>query len=813
MAHRLEDGMAGPRVVVVGAGVVGAALVDELSALGWDRITLVDQGPLPAPGGSSSHAPGLVFQTNPSKALAEMARYTVEKLNRLSADGEPCFLQVGGLEVATTPERLVDLHRRQGWAASWGVEATVVDTDRCLDLFPMLDRDQVLGGLHTPTDGVAKAVRAVRAQVERARQRGVTVLDRTEVVDVRVSAGRVTGVVTSQGELPADIVVCCAGIWGPRVAGMVGMTLPLSPVAHQLAWTGRVAPLAGQTAEIQRPILRHQEADLYYRERFDTLGVGYYGHRPMPVSVEDIPAVDVADVMPSVQPFTEEDFAEAWRQTHTLLPATRDAKIEEGINGLFSFTTDDMPLLGPSRDVEGFWVAEAVWVTHSAGVGRAMAEWLVDGYCSSFDLHECDVNRFEAHQLAPKYVVERACQNFVEVYDIKHPLQPMAAPRPLRTSPFRVRQQELGAFFLEANGWERAHWYEANAGLVRNRDIPRPDGWAARYWSPVIAAEAQVTRETVALFDMTALKRLEVTGPGATQFLQRLVTGDVDKSVGSVTYCLLLDRDGGIRSDVTVARLGRDTFQVGVNSALDTDWLTRHLPGDGTVQVRDITAGTCCVGVWGPRARDLVQPLTEIDLTTLRYFRGAHAHIGNVPVTALRLSYVGELGWELYTTADMGLKLWDTLWAAGQEHGVIAAGRGAFTSLRLEKGYRAFGTDMTYEHTPDEAGLGFAVKKAKAEFLGKEAIETRQGTRRLTCLTLDAHVLGKEPVYDGDTPVGYVTSAAYGYTIGTGIAYAWLPAELAQPGRIVHIGYFDRRIAATVAEEPLFDPAMTRLRG
>ncbi|HEX6353295.1 FAD-dependent oxidoreductase [Actinophytocola sp.] len=797
--------MAGPRVVVIGAGVVGAALVDELSARGWDDITVVDQGPLPAPGGSSSHAPGLVFQTNPSKAMAEMARYTVEKLNGLG-----CFLQVGGLEVATTPARLADLHRRQGWATSWGIDATVLDTERCLELYPLLDRDQVLGGLHTPTDGLAKAVRAVEAQVDRARTRGVTVLDRTEVLDVKVTGGRVTGVVTSQGELPADIVVCCAGIWGTKVAGMVGMTLPLVPMAHQLAWTGRVAALNGQKDEALRPILRHQEADLYYRERFDTLGVGYYGHRPMPVSVDDILSVDAADPMPSVQPFTEEDFADAWRETNALLPATREAKIEEGINGLFSFTTDDMPLLGPSRDVAGFWVAEAVWVTHSAGVGRAMAEWLVDGHCESFDLHECDVNRFEPHQLAPKFVLERACQNFVEVYDLKHPLQPMEAPRPLRTSPFHTRQRELGAYFLEAGGWERPHWYEANAGLVEGRHIPRPDDWAARYWSETIAAEAQVTREAVALFDMTALKRLEVTGPGATAFLQRMATGDVDKSVGSVTYCLLLDHNGGIRSDITVARLGAETFQVGANGPLDLDWLTRYLPEDGTVQVRDITAGTCCVGVWGPRARDLVQPLTDIDLTKLRYFRGKQGYVGNVPVTALRLSYVGELGWELYTTADMGLKLWDTLWAAGQEHGVIAAGRGAFNSLRLEKGYRAFGTDMTYEHTPDEAGLGFAVKADKPEYIGKDA---RQGTRKLTCLTLDAHVLGKEPVYDGDTTVGYVTSAAYGYTVGTGIAYAWLPAELSTPGQTVHIGYFDRRIPATVTEEPLFDPAMTRLRG
>jgi glycine cleavage system aminomethyltransferase T/glycine/D-amino acid oxidase-like deaminating enzyme len=822
--------MVGPQVVIVGAGVVGAALADELSARGWNDITLVDQGPLPEPGGSSSHAPGLVFQTNGSKTMAELARYTVEKLCSLDVGGEPCFLQVGGLEVATSPARVAELHRRAGWARAWSIEANVVDTDECLRLAPMLDRDRVLAGLHVPTDGLAKAVRAVQAQVERAASRGVRVLERTEVQDIRTEDGRVTAVVTSAGELPADIVVCCAGIWGPKVAGMVGMTLPLVPLAHQLAWTGQVPALAGQGGadgpEAVRPILRHQDADLYYRERFDTIGIGYYGHRPMPVGVADILGVDEADVMPSVQPFTEEDFAEAWRETNSLLPSTSAAKIEEGINGLFSFTTDDMPLLGESPEVKGFWVAEAVWVTHSAGVGRAMAEWLVDGHCSSFDLHACDVNRFEQHHLAPDYVVARGCQNFVEVYDIKHPLQPMEAPRPLRTSPFYRRQQELGAFFLEANGWERPHWYEANAALLEGREIEvpnnSPDDWAARYWSPIVGAEAQYTREAVAIYDMSALKHLEVSGTGAAAFLNRMCTGSVDKSVGSVTYTLLLDVDGGIRSDVTVARLARDLFQVGANGNLDVDWFRRHAPAD--VAVHDVTPGTCCIGLWGPRARDVLQPLTGDDFsaTGLKYFRGRRTYLNNVPVTALRLSYVGELGWELYTTADQGLKLWDTLWAAGAEHGLIAAGRGAFNSLRLEKGYRSFGTDMTYEHDPWEAGVGFAVKADKPEFLGRDAALARRDrpTRRLSCLTLNqpgATVLGSEPVYSGsgsgNAAVGYVTSAAYGYTIGAGIAYAWLPAELAVPGTEVRIGYFDTLLTATVTEEPLFDPKMTRLRG
>ncbi|GIH48339.1 dimethylglycine oxidase [Microbispora rosea] len=811
--------MTGPRVVIIGAGVVGAALADELSARGWTDVTVVDQGSVPATGGSSSHAPGLVFQINGSKTMTEMARYTVEKLCSLDLDGEPCFLQVGGLEVATSPERLAELHRRHGWATSWGVESRLLTPAECAELFPLLDPGVVLGGLHIPTDGVAKAVRAVEAQLRRARSRGVRVLERHEVLDVRTEDGRVTAVVTDQGEIPADVVVCCAGIWGPKVAGMVGMPLPLTPLAHQLAWTGQVPDLAGREEEATLPILRHQDADLYYRQRFDGVGIGYYGHRPMPVSPEDLLSVDEAEVMPSVLTFTPEDFEDAWTETQRLLPGTRAAKLDEGINGLFSFTQDHMPLMGESPDVKGFWVAEAVWVTHSAGVGRAMAEWLVDGHCSSFDLHECDVNRFEPHQLAPDYVLARDCQNFVEVYDIIHPLQPMEEPRPLRLSPFHTRQRELDAFFLEAVGYERPQWYGANARLLEGRDIPTPDDWAARYWSPIVGAEAQASRESVALYDMTALKRLEVAGPGALAFLQRLTTGQMDKSVGSVTYCLLLDTDGGIRSDVTVARLGRDVFQVGANGNLDLDWFHRHLPPDGSVMVRDITAGTCCLGVWGPRARDLVQPLTDADFSNqgFRYFRAKKAYIGTVPVTALRLSYIGELGWELYTTADLGAKLWDTLWQAGQRHGIIAGGRGAFASLRLEKGYRSFGTDMTFEHDPYEAGLGFAVKMDKGDFVGREALERRKENvrRRLTCLTVDDPtqvVMGKEPVYDGESAVGYVTSAAFGYTIGKGIAYAWLPAELATPGRTLEIGYFDRRVTAVVAEEPLFDPAMERLR-
>jgi glycine cleavage system aminomethyltransferase T/glycine/D-amino acid oxidase-like deaminating enzyme len=814
-----------PRIVIIGAGIVGCSLADELVMRGWTDVTVLDQGRLFAAGGSTSHAPGLVFQTNGSKTMAEFARYTVEKSMSLTLDGEWCFSQVGSLEFALTDDRLRELHRRQGFAESWGIESRVIDPDETARLWPLVDRDAIRGAYHVPTDGLAKAVRVSEASARRATEGGARFLGEHTVTGIRTDDARVRAVITDQGEFEADIVVCAAGIWGPLIGAMVGVTVPLQPLAHQYTKSTPLPELAALAIPPDRenihPIIRAQDRDLYFREHVDRLGVGSYAHQPMPIDAATILRPTEAPVMPSVLEFTPETFEESWRWAQAIVPALRGdgVRIAEGINGIFSFTPDGAPLMGESRDVAGFWLAEAVWVTHGCGVGRAMAEWLVDGG-SPTDLHECDINRFEAHQLAPAYIRERGIQNYIEVYDIIHPLQPMEHPRPLRVSPFNERQQELGAYFLEGNGWERPHWYGVNEQLLGRYDIPGRNAWASRYWHPIAGAEARATRDGAGLYDMTSLKRLEVTGPGALAFLDELTTNRLDRPVGTVVYTLMLDDRGGIRSDLTIARLGTDRFQIGANGNLDFALLSRLAPEDGSVQVRDITAGTCCIGLWGPRARDILVSLTDADVsnTGLGYFKGRELWVGNVPVTALRLSYVGELGWELYTTADMGLKLWDTLWAAGREHGLIAAGRSAFGSLRLEKGYRSWGADMTTEHDPYEAGLGFAVRMDKGPFVGRDALVDRSeatATRRLVALTFDAPdavVMGKEPVEVDGRPVGYVTSAAYGYSIGAPIAYAWLPAELATAGRTVQVRYFGEALPATVAADPLFDPEMSRLR-
>ncbi len=823
------------RVVIIGAGIVGTNLADELVARGWSDITVVEQGPLDLPGGSTSHAPGLVFQTNPSKSMTLFAKYTVEKLLTLEKDGQSCFNQVGGLEVATTPERLEELKRKHGYATSWGIEAHLIDTAECLQRYPLLDADLVLGGLHIPSDGLALAARATQLLIERTRDAGVTYLGSNPVTGIEQSDGRVTGVQTPDGTLPADIIVSCAGFWGVEVGAMVGMQVPLLPLAHQYVKTTAVPQLAEHDNPpngARLPILRHQDQDLYYRQHGDRYGIGYYGHRPMPVVAASLgPTPDHVDEqhMPSRLDFTADDFAPAWQASQELLPALRDSEIADGFNGIFSFTPDGGSVVGQSPDVDGFWIAEAVWVTHSAGIARAVAEVLTTGR-SQICLADCEVSRFEDVQFTRSYVEETSQQNFVEIYDILHPLQPKESPRSLRVSPFHARQRELGAFFLEGGAWERPYWYESNAALLEElpaewQPVDR-DAWSARFYSPIAAVEAWKTRTAVAMYDMTPLRRLEVSGPGAVDLLQRLTTGDIAKKPGAITYTLLLDDQGGIRSDITVARLDEETFQVGANGPVDLVYLQREArrqrrdTPERWVQVRDITGGTCCIGLWGPRARDLVASISGDDFSNdgLRFFRAKKATIGGVPVTAMRLSYVGELGWEIYTTADNGQRLWDALWQAGQPHGIVAAGRTAFNALRLEKGFRSWGADMSTEHDPYEAGVGFAVRVAKEAFVGKQALEGRSeetATRRLRCLTVDdgrSVVLGKEPVFHDGEPVGYVTSSAFGYTIGKPIAYAYLPSAVAE-GDVVEIEYFGERVKATVTPEPLYDPQMTRLRG
>ena len=470
-----------------------------------------------------------------------------------------------------------------------------------------------------------------------------------------------------------------------------------------------------------------------------------------------------------------------------------------------------MPLIGPSPEVRGFWVAEAIWITHAGGAGKAVAEWMTTG-APEVDLREADLNRFPAHALTPAYVEARGAQQYREVYDIIHPLQQLENPRGLRLSPFHPRQQEQGAVFFESAGWEVPQWFEANARLPRD-PWPERSGWAARGWSPIQGAEHRAAREQAVLFDLTPLAKIEIRGPKAASFLQFLTSNQVDRPAGTVIYTPMLNAAGGIRGDVVVARLGPERFLL-FTGAADLAWLELHAPGDGSVQIAEETSRYCGLGLWGPRAQAILQPLCRdpLDEKAFPRFTARRIDVGAVPALAMRLSYAGEPGWEIYTEAGYGLKLWDLLWEAGQAAGIAALGAGAFDSLRLEKGYRLRGSDIHTEYDPFEAGLGWTVKLDKGNFLGRDALlalRERGLERRLCCMTLDdpeAVVLGKEPILDGERVLGSVTSSNRGYTVGKQIACGYLPVRNAAPGTGVEIEYFGERLAATVAAEPLLPP-------
>ena len=810
------------RLVVVGGGIVGTAAVYHLTRLGWRDVVVVEQGPLHDTGGSSSHAPGLVFQTNPSRTMTELAKYTVKLYGDLRLDGQPCFHPVGSIEVATTPERFEELKRRHGFARSWGLDAALLTPGETRAMLPLLDPRKILGGYHVPGDGLARAVRAAEAMTRAAQAVGASFHDHCRVTGIEVIDGRVRAVLTSQGRIETDNILVCAGIWGPLVGRMAGVPIPLTPVQHIYARTAPLPELAGETRDIVHPVLRHQDQAMYFRQHADAYGIGSYRHEPLLVDPTAIPPHETAPTTPAEMPFTPEHFAAARAAASALLPALARAELAHAFNGLFSFTPDGFPLLGEAADVRGLWVAEAIWITHAGGAGRAIAELMHEG-TAWVDLREADLNRFHAHVHTPSYVRIRGAQQYREVYDVIHPLAPIDAPRNLRVSPFHPRLQALGAVFFESAGWERPRWFAANESLLAGRAWPSRAGWESRHWSPIQGAEHVATRERVGLFDLTSFTKLEVSGTGALAELERLCANRIDRPVGTVVYTSMLNQRGGIVCDLTVTRLAPDRFLVLTGAAAgmhDLAWIRRHARDDERVHVADVTSTWCAVGLWGPHAPRVLGAACEEDLShaAFPYFTARRIAVGSIPALALRVSYVGETGWEIYCPTEYGAALWDALWAAGGPSGIAAVGAGAFESLRLEKGYRLWGADVHTDYNPYEAGLGFAVKLDKGDFIGRAAlarVQAEGARRRLCCLCLDdrdAVVLGKEPAVHGDTVLGYVTSADFGYSVDRFIAYAYLPVERAVTGTKVDVLYFGRRLRATVCEEPLYDPKGLRLR-
>jgi len=814
------------RVVIIGGGIVGASTAYHLAKQGWGEVVVLDMGPLFKNLGSTSHAPGLIFQHNNSKTVCTLARWTVQTYLEAQAEADlgQTLFQTGSLEIALTQDRWVELKRKIGNTKSWGLDAHLISPAEIKKLVPIMYVDDLQGAFYVPSDMDVSGVKVVESLAAIATKAGAEFHANTPVTGFLRSNGRVTGVTTPDGKIEAEYVVLAAGLWGPVLAKMLDLNLPMTPCQHLYAKTSPVPELKGETEEVRHPIVRHQDKDMYFRQHGEGYGFGSYDHDPLIVFADQLRQDD----QPAKYPIVEEHLEHAWRETIHRFPGIAKTQVIETFNGCFSFTIDGNTIFGEHPDARNLIVAEGVWVTHAGGVGRAAANLLVNGD-PGLDMRELDINRFQPHTGSRIYLRSRAERQYIEVYDIIHPLQQMENPRGLRTTPFHSRLKELGALFFESNGWERPMWFGANEKLLYSSKVDWPirSGWAARYWSPIIGAEHLHSREKVGLFDLGNFFKIEVTGPGAAAFLQRVTANNVDTAIGRSTYTSLLTPSGGIKCDLTVTRLGADRFWVltgGGTGYMDMAWLRMHAPNDGSVHLQNISSAWTTVGLWGPLAREVVQSASEDDWSNAAfpYVTAKEMYVGHIPVTAIRISYAGELGWEIYTPTEYGLALWDTLWGAGQKFGVVAAGGGAFDSLRLEKGYRAWGSDIHTEYHPFEAGIGFAVRMKKGDFIGREALEKIKATglkRKLCAMTFDdpsVAIMGKEPIFDGDvhSPVlGYVTSANYGYSVRQSIAYGYLPIEYADEGTKVEIYFFGDRHKATVTKEPLYDPENFKLKG
>ncbi len=802
------------QVVIIGGGVGGASIAYHLTQMGWRDVVVLERNELTS--GSTFHSAGLVGTLRTDVNLTRLIRYSTDLYRRLKDETgvDPGWREVGSLRLASSPERLVELKRQVALSRSFGLPLELIGPQEAHRLFPLMTLDNVEGAVYLPTDGFIDPNGLTFALAAGAKAGGARFLTQTRVQSIQVEAGRVRSVTTDRGRIETEIVVNAAGQWAGEIGRMVGLSFPIVPMAHLYLIT---EPIAGVTPDL--PTMRDPDLLIYYRQEVGGLVAGGYERQPQAVFLDGIP-----------QDFNNKLLSPDWERFTPLMenlirrvPALENAGVRLLLNGPEGFTPDGEYLLGPTT-VKGFWIA-AAFCAHglagAGGIGKALAEWIIDGH-TEWNLWKLDVRRFGNNYASPSYTLARTIETYAKYYDIHYPHDERESGRPLRLSPSYHRLKELGAVFGEKTGWERPNWFESN--VKGAGDAPyRPHGWAARNYSPAIEVEHLATRARAGLFDATSFSKFEISGPGALALLQKLCANDIDRPIGSIVYAQMLNPRGGIECDFTVTRLGEERFRIITGTAFgehDRSWIRLHAPDDGSVRIDDVTSMFACIGLWGPRARAILQKVTKADVSNpaFPYMSAQTLAVGDVPVLAARVTYVGELGWELYAPMEYGQRLWDTLWQAGQDERLAAAGYRAIESLRLEKGYRYWSGDIGPDYTPYEAGLGFAVRLEKGEFIGRSALLRQRAEglkRRLCCLTLAdamAVVLGNEPIWGGGRVVGWVSSGGYGHAVGKSIAYAYLPVEYSTPGRTFEIELFGQQIPATVVQAPLWDAKGERIR-
>ncbi|MEV0164050.1 GcvT family protein [Nonomuraea fuscirosea] len=779
------------RIVIIGGGVGGASVAYHLTQLGERDVVLLERDELTS--GSTFHSAGLVGQLRADPTLTRMNQYSVELYRTLDAGWTEC----GGIKLASTPERMEEIRRQIGWARTFGLPLEEISVAEAVELFPLMDPEGVVGAAYLPTDGQIDPSQLCYALATRAREGGARLRTRTRVLGVRTAGGRVTGVRTDQGDIDCEIVVNCGGMFAAEIGRMAGVRVPIVPMSHQYVVTDAFHDHAGL------PTLRDPDLLVYYRQEVQGLVMGGYERTCAPWTAgpnafDAVPADFNGRLLPEDYP----RFEEISDNSRVRVPAMADVGIRKLINGPEAFTPDNEFCLGET-EVAGFYVAAgfcAHGIAGAGGIGRIMAEWIVDGE-PSMDVWHMDVRRFGRQYRSPSYTIKRAVENYETYYDIRYPGHERSAGRPLRLSPAYGWHAAHGAVFGEKSGWERVNYYASNEQAGQDE---RPRGWAGRLWSPAIGAEHRATRTAAGLFDESSFAKIEVTGPDAAALLEWVCDNRVAREAGAVTYTQALNRRGGIECDFTVTRRGEEEFLIVTGTAFgshDLGWLRKQAAQTGSkARIADVTGQYACFALWGPRARDVMAGLTP-DPLDFPFMSARELTVGDVPVLALRVTFVGEHGWELYCSSEYGLGLWQTLWRAGEPFGLVAGGYRAIDSLRLEKGYRVWGADIGPETTPYEAGLGFCVKNDK-EFLGRDALDPAP-ERRLRCVTLDdprAVALGNEPVRVAGDVVSRVTSGGYGYTARASIAYAYLEAG---PGTPVEIEVEGAWVAGTVVKGPV----------